>query len=125
MNHADPQHDQPHPTGQSGCRDFARSGSGRSGIVIAAIGLQLLLCTVASAAHACSGTLDRLETSVVHALRDMVDRQISAERSNTISQAGYRLNDCELAILPGLEYFRPSFDQLAPRWHSNIPPPTC
>lgn len=124
MYHDTPQPDHAHQAGQSSLRVGARSGASRSGIVIAAIGLQLLLCTVASAAHACSGTLDRLETSVAHAIRDMVDRQVSVERSMNISQVGYRLVDCDLAISPGLDYFCPSFDQLAPRWYANLPPPT-
>jgi len=92
-----------------------------SGLVIAAIGLQLLLCSVTSAA---SSTIDRIPSSVAHALRDIVDRHAAADRAPQIFEPGYRLIDCPLAEYssPSTQSISPT-DQIAGHWILNLPPP--
>lgn len=72
-----------------------------SGLVVAAIGFQLLL-SVSSAASACSGTLDRsarrIPSSVVHAFREIVERATPAEPAQ-IQDPGFRLSDSK-SIIP-------------------------
>ncbi len=92
-----------------------------SGLVIAAIGLQLLLCSVTSAA---SSTIDRIPSSVAHALRDIVDRHAAADRPPQIFEPGYRLSDCPLAesSSPSTQSISPTA-QIAGHWLLNLPPP--
>ncbi len=95
-----------------------------SGLMIAAIGLQLLLCSAATAAHACTGTIDRIENSVVHALREIVDRQIAQDQSVQVFEPGYRLSDCSLAVQSTASnaLYSPT-GSLAGNWLFNLPPP--
>jgi len=97
-----------------------------SGLVIAAIGLQLLLCSAASAAQACTGTIDRIESSVVHALREMVERQSTHEQTTQVFEPGFRLVDSELFLSSTAHIFvsNPT-EQLAGQWLFNLPPPSC
>jgi len=95
-----------------------------SGLVIAAIGLQLLLCSAATAAHACTGTIDRIESSVVHALREIVDRQIAQDQSVQLFEPGYRLADCSLTASNTASILTCSpTASLAGNWLLNLPPP--
>jgi len=97
-----------------------------SGLVIAAIGLQLLLCSAATAAHACTGTFDRIESSVVHALREMVERQSAHEQTTQVFEPGFRLADTSLdeSSTPN-EFTSIPTAQLAGQWLFNLPPPSC
>ncbi len=94
-----------------------------SGLVIAAIGLQLLLCSVTAAA---SSTIDRIPSSVAHALREIVDRHTTADRPTQILELGYRLTDCPLAesASSSTQSISPTA-QLAGHWLLNLPPPTA
>ena len=102
-----------------------RSTANLSGLVIAALGFQLLLCSAASAAHACTGTIDRIPSSVVHALREIVDRQVAQERQSQVVEPGYRLSDCPLALSSTARVYRVfGADLLAGQGVLNLPPPT-
>ncbi len=92
-----------------------------SGLVIAAIGLQLLLCSVTAAA---SSTIDRIPSSVAHALRDIVDRHTTSDRLIQIDEPGYRLRDCTLAesSSPSIQSVFPTA-RIAGHWLLNLPPP--
>lgn len=93
------------------------------GLVIAAIGLQLLLCSVSSAA---TSTYDRIESSVVHALRDIVDRQIAQEQQVQHFEPGFCLNDTLLKNPNTAPVdVRLSTAQLPGHWLLNLPPPSC
>jgi len=73
-----------------------------SGLVVAAIGFQLLLGSATWAASACSDTLDRsarrIPSSLVHAFREIVDRHASTEHGQ-VFDPGFRLDDCPRSIL--------------------------
>lgn len=75
-----------------------RRAAPRSGLVVAAIGFHLLLCSIASAAGACSDTLDRsarrLPAQMAQVFREIVDRHASARRDSAIRQQGFRLGEC-------------------------------
>tara|TARA_R110002072_G_scaffold42064_21_gene118965 strand:- start:262524 stop:262925 length:402 start_codon:yes stop_codon:yes gene_type:complete len=79
MNQTTPQYANDRPAANAAAGGTGGS-TGFTGFMIAAIGLQLLLCSAASAAQICTGTLDRtfdrIETSLVEALREIADRQI-------------------------------------------------
>lgn len=94
-----------------------------SGLVIAAIGLQLLLCSVSSAA---TSTLDRIENSVSHALREIVDRQITKEHHSAIFEPGFRLDDTSRTTTNTASVdVHISTAQIAGHWLFNLPPPSC
>jgi hypothetical protein len=95
-----------------------------SGLVIAALGFQLLLCSAASAAHACSGTIDRIPSSVAQAFREIVDRHAINERSARTYEPGYRLADCSLTQPSSakIEQIVPTA-RIAGNWILNLPPP--
>jgi hypothetical protein len=102
--------------------DPKRTPGSMSGLVIAAIGLQLLLCSVTSAA---SSTIDRIPSSVAHALRDIVERHhAAADRPIKNYEPGYRLNDCPLdeSASPSTQSISPTA-QIAGHWLLNLPPP--
>ncbi|MGV6813556.1 MAG: hypothetical protein ACWA5W_00950 [Phycisphaerales bacterium] len=122
----DSAHTQPeqHTVDPVGDRVLSRSSGNRSGFVIAAIGLQLLLCSIASAADACSGTLDRIETSVAHAIREIVDRQMTCESAVIHDQSGYRLNDCARGVSIVSDLLDRAIEQRIPCWLLNLPPPS-
>lgn len=103
--------------------------SRHSGFVIAAIGLHLLLCSIASAATACGDSIDRsarrIPAQVVQALRERAERITqTTQRDAAEHSPGYRLCECPI-IDPMLN------DALAPtqqqqRWARrvlNLPPP--
>jgi len=100
-----------------------------SGLVIAAIGFQLLLCSASSAAMACSGSLDRsarrIPSSVAHAFREIVDRNIIQDQCSRFIEPGFTLLDC-----PTARPSSPATDSLALRvplsapWLINLPPPS-
>lgn len=104
----------------------------RSGFVIAAIGLQLLLCSIASAAGACGDSIDRsarrLPAQVAQALREMADRSTTQPiNSEFVDEGpGYRL--CECPRQP----FKSTTSPAVPSMHSgwarrmlNLPPPAA
>lgn len=122
MNKAVDQSEQQSPA-RVGVRVCVRSSGNRSGFVIAAIGFQLLLCSLASAADACSGTLDRIETTVAHAIREMVDRQVLCESSLKPDQTGYRLNDCAHDTIIAPDHLARTIEQQVHCWLLNLPPP--
>lgn len=71
----------------------------RSGLVIAAIGLQLLLCSIATAANAAGDSIDRsarrLPTQVAQAFRDIVDRSAATTSiPGALGIPGFRLIEC-------------------------------
>jgi hypothetical protein len=72
------------------------------GLVIAAIGLQLLLCSIASAANACSDSLDRsarrLPAQVAQAFREMADRTVATTAPATDFGPGYSIDECPRAV---------------------------
>ncbi|MFG0245641.1 MAG: hypothetical protein ACF8MF_06280 [Phycisphaerales bacterium JB052] len=77
----------------------------RSGLVIAAIGLQLMLCSIASAANAAGDSIDRsarkLPAQMAQAFRDIVDRSVSVHQSMGEDHTpGYRLSECPSAVRP-------------------------
>jgi len=79
-------------------RPESRRPAQRQGLVIAAIGFQLLLCSLASAAGACSDTLDRsarrLPAQMAQVLREIVERHTAARLEHARRDAGNRLIDC-------------------------------
>lgn len=104
----------------------------RGGFVIAAIGLQLLLCSIASAAGACGDSIDRsarrLPAQVAQALREMADRSsIQAISSEFVEEGpGYRL--CECPSLPSTGEASPAIPMIQHHWARrllNLPPPTA
>ena len=109
--------------------DIPINQSRRSGIVIAAIGLQLLLCSIASAANAAGDSLDRsarrLPAQMAQALRDIVDRSSPATPAPFREESpGYNLSDTPTAIKASTPDHtdRPRVDV----WHRrtlNLPPP--
>lgn len=101
-----------------------RSTGSLSGLVIAALGFQLLLCSAASAAHACTGTIDRIPGSVVHALREIVDRQSIQDQNNQVFEPGFCLHDCMLVALSTAEVQTPlPISWLIGLWTLDLPPP--
>ncbi len=109
--------------------DIPINQSRRSGIVIAAIGLQLLLCSIASAANAAGDSLDRsarrLPAQMAQALREIVDRSTpSTPASYREDSPGYNLGDTPTAIKAST-LDRPDrirFDNWCRRT-LNLPPP--
>lgn len=88
---------------QQPTQDIPINQSRRSGIVIAAIGLQLLLCSIASAANACGDSIDRsarrLPAQMAQALREMVDRSATATPTPFREESpGYTLRDTPITI---------------------------
>jgi hypothetical protein len=99
-----------------------------NGLVIAAIGLQLLLCSLASAAGAAGDSIDRsarrLPAQVAQAFREIAERNSVSESPATDFGPGYRLNECPSHIESAFE----SLDgrDLNDRWARrllNLPPP--
>ncbi len=82
----------------------ARRAAPKPGLVIAAIGFQLLLCSLATAAGACSDTIDRsarrFPGHVAQVFKEIADRHGAAPRDQAGGQPGYRLNDCPRAAHP-------------------------
>jgi hypothetical protein len=70
-----------------------------SGLVIAAIGFQLLLCTAASAANACSASIDRIPSTVALAIREISDRHSNIDHASYVVPTGYTLSDCNRSTL--------------------------
>jgi len=87
MKHAIPHIEQRKPTGSL------------SGLVIAAIGFQLLLCTAASAANACSVSIDRIPSSVALAIREISDRHSNIDHATCVMPNGFTLSDCNRSTL--------------------------
>jgi len=73
-----------------------------NGLVIAAIGLQLLLCSLASAAGAAGDTIDRsarrLPAQVAQAFREIAERNCVSESPATDFGPGYCINECPSEI---------------------------
>lgn len=110
--------------------DIPINQSRRSGIVIAAIGLQLLLCSIASAANAAGDSLDRsarrLPAQMAQALREIVDRSTTQSTSAPFREEspGYNLGDTPLRFAP-IAPDRPARAH-ADEWFRrtlNLPPP--
>ncbi len=95
-----------------------------SGLVIVALGFQLLICSAASAAHACSGTIDRIPGSVAHAFREIVDRHSNQEQVKKINEPGYRLRDGDLFAknTAKVEFVSP-VSRIGNERLLNLPPP--
>lgn len=100
-----------------------------SGLVIAAIGFQLLLCSVSSAASVCSEGIDRsarrIPISVAQAFREIVDRHYTHEQTQRLLEPGYQLCECVATEVN----LAPSHDgiivrQCGPIWMLDLPPPT-
>lgn len=100
--------------------------------MIAAIGLQLLLCSAVNAAQICTGTFDRtfdrIETSLVEALREIADRQIVQNQSTmpiVVFETGFIYLDCPLdEEFDSIESFEmPGIERLG-LWLLCLPPPT-
>ncbi|MFG0314877.1 MAG: hypothetical protein ACF8LL_11945 [Phycisphaerales bacterium] len=114
---------------QQPTQDIPFNQSRKSGIVIAAIGLQLLLCSIASAANAAGDSIDRsarrLPAQMAQALREMVDRSTTPSNQAFREESpGFTLHDSPLTI--------PSHAAAVPthvwedRWAErllNLPPP--
>ncbi len=114
---------------QQQTQDIPFNQSRKSGIVIAAIGLQLLLCSIASAANAAGDSIDRsarrLPAQMAQALREMVDRSATpANQAFRKESPGFTLHDSPPSI-PTHAAGQPS-RALADRWAErmlNLPPP--
>lgn len=98
------------------------------GLVIAAIGLQLLLCSLASAAGAAGDSIDRsarrLPTQVAQAFREIAERGMVAESPEADFGPGYRLGECPDRVLPSVEIC--THRDATQRWSRrqlNLPPP--
>lgn len=106
----------------------SRRAAPKQGLVIAAIGFQLMLCTVASAAGACGDTLDRsarrLPAHMAQVLREIVDRHAIAVLQRVQREPGYCLKDCpaELPAQAPMVSCFPARDLLAASL-MNLPPP--
>lgn len=114
---------------QQTAQDIPFNQSRKSGIVIAAIGLQLLLCSIASAANAAGDSIDRsarrLPAQMAQALREMVDRSAtSSNRAFREESPGFTLNDSPPSIPPHAtgQPSRVWTDHWAERL-LNLPPP--
>jgi hypothetical protein len=101
-----------------------------SGIVIAAIGLHLLICSIATAANACGDSIDRsarrLPAQVAQALREMVDRSSSQTSQHTFIEEipGYTLSECPVISDTGINTpVTRSHQSLWARRLHNLPPP--
>ena len=102
--------------------------SRKSGLVIAAIGIQLLLCSIATAANTCSESIDRsarrLPAQVAQALREIVDRSTHAGNPAALeSSPGFRLSDTPLASKAPTESAIVSPIDAWSRRTLNLPPP--
>jgi hypothetical protein len=105
------------------------SQSRRTGIVIAAIGLQLMLCSIASAANAAGDSFDRsarrLPAQVAQALRDIVDRSSTSSQSiYRETSPGFSLSDTPTKIPAATaeQFWRPQHMDWSRRT-LNLPPP--
>ena len=102
----------------------------RSGLVIAAIGLQLMLCSIATAANAAGDSIDRsarrLPAQMVQAFRDIVDRSASVQQARVDDPApGYRLSECPSSMQPQSDRDLPLAQvSVWARRLLNLPPPT-
>lgn len=98
------------------------------GLVIAAIGLQLLLCSLASAAGAAGDSIDRsarrLPTQVAQAFREIAERGMISESPEADFGPGYRLGECPDRVVPCVETrtHRDATSRWSRREH-NLPPP--
>ncbi len=105
--------------------DSKRTSGSMSGIVVAAIGFQLLLCSVTAAA---SSTIDRIPSSVAHALRDIiVDRHAAASRQFHIAESDGVFDDClitDSSTSAQIERILMA-DQDLGYWLVNLPPPAA
>ncbi len=92
------------------------------GIVVAAIGFQLLLCSVSAAA---SNTIDRIPGAVAHALRDIiVDRHTAPKCQLRIAVPESLLDDDFIADSSPVRIEQAVFtDQIPGYWLLNLPPP--
>jgi hypothetical protein len=99
-----------------------------SGLVIAAIGLQLLLCSLASAAGAAGDSIDRsarrFPAQVAQAFREIAERVSVSEENATDFGPGYRICECPQRLDP----LRPATPggNASDRWARrmlNLPPP--
>jgi hypothetical protein len=109
--------------------DSPSNQSRRNGIVIAAIGLQLLLCSIASAANAAGDSFDRsarrLPAQVAQALREIVDRSATPSHGVFREDApGFSLSDTPtmIAAANSEHHARPQLD-IWSRRTLNLPPP--
>lgn len=99
-----------------------------NGLVIAAIGLQLLLCSLASAAGAAGDSIDRsarrLPAQVAQAFREIAERKCVSESPATDFGPGYRLSECPVHIEStcAADQGCGSGDRWA-RQRLNLPPP--
>lgn len=106
----------------------SRRAAPKQGLVIAAIGFQLMLCTVASAAGACGDTLDRsarrLPAHMAQVLREIVDRHATAVLQQVHREPGYRLTDCpaHAPVSAPVDSCFPAGDLLSASL-MNLPPP--
>jgi len=109
--------------------DISINQSRRSGIVIATIGLQLLLCSIASAANAAGDSLDRsarrLPAQMAQALREIVDRSSPATPTAFREESpGFNLGDTPTHIDPAIS--SPTACVQLESWSRrtlNLPPP--
>lgn len=103
----------------------------RSGLVIAAIGLQLLLCSIATAANAAGDSIDRsarrLPTQVAQAFREIVDRSALPASVRAVRRApGYRLIECRGTIATAPDAMADRSGVSTANWARqllNLPPP--
>ena len=108
--------------------DIPISHSRRSGIVIAAIGLQLLLCSIASAANAAGDSLDRsarrLPAQMAQAIREMVERNHTHSKRIREESAGYSLSETPRELIP-LKSIDSAYTRRISwlRCQLNLPPP--
>lgn len=106
----------------------ARRTSPKPGLVIAAIGFQLLLCSLASAAGACSDSIDRsarrFPSHVAQVFKEIVDRHAAGQFEQSIGDTGFRLTDAPASIptrAPVGEFF--PGEMLLGASLLNLPPP--
>ena len=99
----------------------------RQGLVIAAIGLHLFICSIASAAGACGDSLDRsarrIPSQVAQAFREIVERGAYTDPIVHEHAQGFTLQECPISIRPEPQ---PIYALLQSAWiesQLNLPPP--
>lgn len=114
---------------QQTSQDSTSSQTRRAGVVIACLGLQLLLCSIASAANAAGDSIDRsarrLPAQVAQALREIVDRSNACPQGARAEPGqGFALGDTPLRAQPPVEAW--VVVRAERRWGErelNLPPP--
>ena len=93
--------------------------------MIAAIGLQLLLCSIATAGDSIDRSARRLPAQVAQAFRDIVDRSVTQQHTRGVDLTpGYRLGECPRGMTPSVVQFELDSGETAwARQMLNLPPP--